>query len=160
MKSAKNVSEVKEAFISFLNASRFSLDPLKTDFSEVEGFEEWWRGKGTFLESDALCRFFKQLRNDITKAGKDPFGVSHAIKGPVSLSGPLQIGQQGILRGVMERGRQVWKSTSIPNATTTVSLGGTPDEFKDLSLPDLCQSYVDTLTRVVDDFVLKFGGGN
>jgi hypothetical protein len=157
IRSAKNVYEVKEAFNSFLNATRFGLDPLKTDSQNIEGFKKWWDEKAEFLKNDALCKFFRELRNDIIKSGKDPFGVSQTIQGPTTITGPVQIGPQGILKGIIERGRTVWKPVSLPGVTTSIGLQGVPDQFKDIKLTDLCQKYLDLLSGIVDEFVLNFG---
>jgi len=156
MESSKTIYEINEAFISFLNASRFVFQSWNTDFKKLDGFAEWWKIKSQFLESDELCKFFRKLRNDVIKKGKEPFWCNQTIKGPVKLKGPLQIGPQGILKGSIERGRPKWTSIAVNGVITTVGLRDVPEGFKGVDPIGLCEKYINILRDIIDEFIITF----
>jgi hypothetical protein len=156
MRGAQDVYAFKEAFLSFLNASRFALDPLKSDCQQIQGFTEWWKQKAEFMEGHTLCKLFRALRNDVTKGGKDPFFVNQEIRGPMKLSGPLQIGSHGILKGDMTNGRVRWSPMKVEGVTTTIGLVSAPEEFRNIDPVKLSEKYFELLSQIVDEFVLQF----
>jgi hypothetical protein len=121
-------------------------------------FLEWWQAKALFLESDELCKFFRNLRNDVIKVGKDPFGINQEIKGPLTLHGPLQIGSQGILKGTVENGRAKWIPMDVPGVKTKIRFHDAPEKFINLNPIQLCEHYLEILKNIVDEFVIRFPG--
>ena len=159
MRSSKTFSEVNEALVSFLNASRFVFQSWPNEFKNVEGFDTWWQQKSTLLFNDQLCAFFRDLRNRVTKEGYEPFWVNQVIRGPVEIKGPIQIGPQGILKGSVESGRTKWSPVAIEGVSATIGLKEPPNVYTELNPFDLCERYLSFLQEIIDEFVKTFHKG-
>jgi hypothetical protein len=156
IKSSQTIYEVNEAFISFLNASRFVFQSWKKDYKKLEGFDIWWSEKSNILKHDELCDFFRNLRNSVIKEGKEPFWVNQTIKGPMIIKGPIQICSQGILRGSFEGSRPKWGPVAIKGVSTMVGFKEAPKNYKELNPFEICQRYLETLDKILDEFIISF----
>jgi hypothetical protein len=156
MRTFRTPSEAKEAFLSFLNASRFIFQAWNKDFKNVEGFDDWWQIKAKMLCEDPLCIFFRNLRNEVTKAGAEPFWINQTIQGPMTIEGPVQIGPQGIFKGSIENGRPKWNAIALSGVHTIIGFHSVPVGYENLNPFDLCEKYLNILNLVLDEFVITF----
>jgi hypothetical protein len=57
---------------AFLSATRSVTFLLQKEFSDVQGFDSWWRADRATLGNDEAARFFLELRNYSQKEGRVP----------------------------------------------------------------------------------------
>jgi hypothetical protein len=69
----QDFSEVRRYFKSFITTARSVTWAMKKEFSDKEGFEEWYNDKIQILGEQG--EKFKELRNEIEKEGESPLGV-------------------------------------------------------------------------------------
>jgi hypothetical protein len=156
MRQSKTPYEVKQSFLSFLNASRFIFQSWNKDFEELAGFNDWWNSKALMLKNDVLCIFFRDLRNKVTKEGTEPFWINQTIQGPMTIQGPVQIGPQGILKGSIENGRPKWNAVALEGVQTVIGFYEALKGYEKLNPFDMCESYLGILSMILDDFVRTF----
>lgn len=88
--SSKHFEEVEINFAAFINSARNSTFVLQKEFKKYSSFIEWYGDpdnsenaeKGTKIfemNNDELCRFFKNLRNQIDKEGINGLNCSTTI---------------------------------------------------------------------------------
>ncbi|MES2213530.1 MAG: hypothetical protein V4473_01655 [Patescibacteria group bacterium] len=156
MKKTQSVDELKRAHTSFLNASRFSTQQLLTEMSHLHGFDEWWVPKAEFMDSNDLCSYFKKQRNNVTKGGDDVLDVYYHIS-KLTLNGPAQIGNEGILVGKVGKNGPEW----IPYETdaftiTSWNFKNKPEDYSLVGAIKMCEDYLDILESIVDESIQKF----
>lgn len=158
MEKTNDIDELKRSFISFLNASRFSTQQLLTDYSKLNNFSDWWLEKKQFLENNNLCKFFKKLRNDVTKGGVEVLDIFYELKGSNIIRGPMQIGPDGVLFAEPRGGIYEWVPKKVGGLTiTSCKFIDQPKEFDNKSSYSLCKEYLDILNKIIDEFIEKFG---
>jgi len=125
LQTSKNVDDFETNFAAFLASGRSVTLALQIDggisfdegkiknVGEVEGFAEWYQRKQQEMQTDELCKFFKNTRDIDIHTGNTAIISDYTIKGPVTLSAPtggsLVIGARG---------------------TYEIYNGGTPQELK------------------------------
>lgn len=158
MEKAKNIDELKKSFISFLNASRFSTQQLLTDYRDLNNFSGWWAEKSQYLEDSNICKFFRNIRNDVIKGGQEVLDICYELKGPNIIKGPMQIGPDGVLFAEPKGDIVEWTSMEVEGFTITgCKFIKQPKEFNNASVYRLCKEYSDILNKIIDEFIKKFG---
>lgn len=158
MGDAKNIDELKRAFATFLEATKFSLHQLVVDYKgKLEGFDKWWGEKGKFLNEDELTNFFaKRLRNDVIKGGEELLAINFKI-GEATLNGPLQIGPEGVLKLQIKNRVKEWVPMDVPTfEITTWDIRNKPESFNNTDGYSMCKKYFNILNNIADEFIEKF----
>ena len=157
MNITKNPDELKRALFSFLNASRFCMGPLLKDYkNKLDRFNDWWNNKADFLERNKLCSFFRNLRNEVIKEGKDVLKINWAISDSSTMNGPLQIDPDGtVFKG--QDGR--WTPIEDVQGRKILSwdFHKRPQGYNSISAYSLCKNYLDILDGIMNEFIAKFG---
>src|SRR3990167_5952437 len=104
MGDAKNIDELKRAFATFLEATKFSLHQLVVDYKgKLEGFDKWW--------------------------GEELLAINFKI-GEATLNGPLQIGPEGVLKLQIKNRVKEWVPMDVPTfEITTWDIRNKPESF-------------------------------
>ncbi len=70
LNQAKDNSDDYQTFLAnvdaFVTDARSVTWVMKSEFSSIDGFKEWYRGKKEDMKNDKLFDFFKKLRTDTT----------------------------------------------------------------------------------------------
>lgn len=69
MINSQNIEELEINFAAFVNSARNVTFVLQKEFNGDEAFKKWYESKQEEMRSDELCKFFKELRNQILKEG-------------------------------------------------------------------------------------------
>lgn len=161
VKKPNGPDELRRALQSFLETTKFTLQPLQTEYSALPGFKEWWGKKVKELKEDPISSFFYHLRNEVTKAGKELLAISTQLQGPFVLVGPSMIASDGqAYMGVIDNsGVTRFKPHTLPGVRTTMRwhFRDCPPELTNINPIDLCSSYLATLDRITAEFIETFG---
>ena len=160
LSEGKDADDIHRSLITFLNATKYTIQQLQTDFkSSVGGFDEWYSSHKDFLINNSICKFFWVLRNRVTKEGENvlmmKFLEFHIIPGKSNFpeKGPFLIGPDvGFLKKTPKG--DGFEHVPIKNIDII-----TPWEFIDYPGEDpicLCAQYLDMLDNVVDSFIKRF----
>jgi len=162
LKKGKDADDIRRALISFLNATKHSIHQLQTDFrKKLLDFDEWYTPQREFLENNELCSFFWELRNRVTKEGKEVLKMKELKMNfspgfSFSMKGPLQMGpNMGVSVKAPKGEKHEWQpKKDIPGLRLETSW-----EFLDYPAQDpveLCNRYLSLLEGIVDSFVNRF----
>lgn len=162
MSTSVDGDSLRRAFLSFLNSTRFALQPLLKDHKgKLNGFDDWWKtGPGVYMENDEICSFFREIRNTMTKADEDPFNYGFCLGGKGVMNGPLQIHADGtVLFGRLDaQGVPYWEvAKDVPGERSLIfCFKNPPDSLKSKNPLELSRNYLDTLREILDDFKKHF----
>jgi len=159
IQTACDGEDLKRALVIFLESTKHSLIQLQNSYSEINGFADWWSEISNKLKADQLCKFFYTLRNEVVKAGKYPISLEFKIKGPFTISGPVQISDEGVLIKHPPGDSHKWvNKKDVPGMSITRwSFNQYPQDYKkEIDSIELCEMYIKKLEDVVDEFIDKF----
>ena len=163
LRDAGDADDINRAMLTFLNATKHSIQQLQTDFrSKLAGFDEWYAPHKALLLKDEFCAFFWNARNRMTKAGEQIIKTTgfemhinpNETSGPIQ--GPIKIGPDMGFSVLKSRGRAYeWEpQKNIPGIKLH-----TPWKFVDYPAGDaikICEAYLAMLNSVVDSFIEDF----
>lgn len=131
-----------------------------------EEFDEWYAPRQKLMADDPVCRFFRDLRNEILKEGPPPLGTAlHISYFDTAMLPPAPPGAGDFFMGDQFGGcgwevdqpdgttAKFYVQLPPQVATVTQHLPNSPDGR---SITDLCCNYVDTLRSLVDEAEAHF----
>lgn len=151
---AENVTELKAAFIGFLEITKVALFPLKRHLSTLDGYEKWWTEEEKGLENNKIARFFWDKRNDVVKGGNDliVWNSSSAKNGGAKITGPLMFYEGQIFRPKNGSNRYI-PHEEVSNLKIEWDFAEKPVKKDPISI---CKEYLETLDGVMESFVKQF----
>ena len=73
--SAPSLDEARYYFSAFVSAGRSVTFSILATLNDVDDFQQWWSGKQRILRNNALGRYLKGIRDQVTHVGLNPLGI-------------------------------------------------------------------------------------
>ncbi|MBI3335594.1 MAG: hypothetical protein HY001_03800 [Candidatus Portnoybacteria bacterium] len=154
MKCAENGTELKAAFIGFLEITKMVFFPLKKYSQVLNGYTDWWELEKKQLENDLIAKFFWNQRNDVVKGANELIEIRSiaAQGGSAIIQGPLMLYEGQIFRRKNESGRYL-PHEEISNLKLNWDFIQKPIDGDPLIL---CERYLNLLDQVMESFIQWF----
>jgi hypothetical protein len=156
MNTAQNGTDLKAAFVSFLELTKNIFFPLKRYANILGGYKEWWADESGRLANNPIATFFYHQRNDVVKGANELIRINSLTPRPggsFSVQGPLML-YEGMFYRQLRSGR------FIPHeAVSNIVLEWDFDQKPIEKAPsELCREYIRLLEGILESFVKKFPG--
>ncbi|HEY5271620.1 MAG TPA: hypothetical protein VIJ34_00140 [Acidimicrobiales bacterium] len=164
-RSAPDKPRQYTALRNFLENARsvtWTLEHLKASFAQRDEWQEWWDSVTSEVRTNAVARWFYQLRNPVIKEGASPkLLVGHEFLGPFPPPGAQPPEGAKAYRPDIGKGWWLMEDGSFLPAPpapyrTWMTIQDAPEEYRATPLEDLMAEYIAVLERLIATVSSRF----
>lgn len=149
---AENGTELRSAFIGFLEITKNLFYPLHRYKNIFPDYDRWWGEESKKLDQNAIAKFFWSKRNDVVKAGNEIINLTLRSKREVIIPGPMFYYDGEVYR---PKGGRVTLDYSISGFELIWDFNEKPSGIN-LKGIELCKKYIKILGDVLESFMNKY----